>query len=93
CIDAPRHSLRETSMIALGLALLLQQPAPPSPGVGGRDATGSVSGGIATAATRELLGHPDVATTMIYTHVLNQGGLGVRSPTDVLAPRARGPQL
>ena len=33
---------------------------------------------------QELLGHSDVATTMIYTHVVQKGGLGVLSPLDVL---------
>jgi site-specific recombinase XerD len=33
---------------------------------------------------QELLGHKDVSTTMIDTHVLNKGGSGVRSPLDVL---------
>jgi site-specific recombinase XerD len=31
---------------------------------------------------QELLGHKDVRTTMIYTHVVNKGPLGVRSPLD-----------
>ena len=33
---------------------------------------------------QELLGHKDVRTTMIHTHVLNRGGKGVRSPVDAL---------
>jgi len=33
---------------------------------------------------QELLRHTSVKTTMIYTHVLNRGGRGVRSPIDVL---------
>jgi integrase len=34
----------------------------------------------------ELLGHADVATTMIYTHVIKAAGMGARRPLDAMAP-------
>ena len=37
---------------------------------------------------QDLLGHNDVSTTMIYTHVLQQGGQGVPSPLDDLPTQA-----
>ena len=40
--------------------------------------------GAEIMTVQELMGHRDVRTTMIYTHVLNRGGLGVRSPADGL---------
>ena len=78
-----RLSTRSIRRILDQLSRQCGLPMPVAPhGVRHSFATHLLEDGYDIRTIQELMGHRDVATTMIYTHVLNRGGRGVKSPLD-----------
>jgi integron integrase len=76
-----RHHLVQKAMAAAVLRSGVTKPATPHT-LRHSFATELLLAGYDIRTVQELLGHNDVSTTMIYTHVLNRGGRGVNSPAD-----------
>jgi integrase len=91
-LDQVRQVIRLNALLFLYKEVLVK-PLPNIDSIRAKDSkrlpvvlTGpEVEAGYDIRTIQELLGHKDVKTTMIYTHVANRGVLGVRSPLDELA--------
>lgn len=73
------------SCLTFSVVKMRAKGLPPSrtrSGVGWNPLLDLIQNGYDICTVQELLGHKDVRTTMIYTHVLRRGGLAIRSPLD-----------